>query len=477
MKRFFSILSFLMFALAVFGQEEMRIVDSLESTITQQEGREKVKTMMELSKAFFNFSFDDCVNWGELAIKEAHAMGFADLEADATSSLGEIYGDHSDNDFAQDYLRKAQLMHMSVGKEKEAINDLWLQAYYEQIVGNIDTAYAIYEKVMETSNRNKDSLLMAKALSNMAVILYQLQSFDRAEVSFLKSRDIYVSLKDSLMIMRIDANLAGLYMEWGNASKARMLFLDVMPKLEAAGDYWYLIMANKNYGQLFVKDYYDLDSASYYYGKAYAVVEFLESNNIVVPINSKVDLLVEMGNASYNNVHYNEAKVWYDKAFELAESSSYASGQMMACIGLGLVYSYLSEPSKSFYYLNLVDELESKSGISIAYSTIKAPLILNYARLGKFDKVESELKDFKEQFDGLRRENSDLYEQISSLQDEAQWLRSKYDTQDNKIETLYAQRNQYRLAFFGLLAIALFILVLFVAYKIVRKNRAKIEKG
>lgn len=477
MKRFFSILSFLMFALAVFGQEEMRIVDSLESTITQQEGREKVKTMMELSKAFFNFSFDDCVNWGELAIKEAHAMGFADLEADATSSLGEIYGDHSDNDFAQDYLRKAQLMHMSVGKEKEAINDLWLQAYYEQIVGNIDTAYAIYEKVMETSNRNKDSLLMAKALSNMAVILYQLQSFDRAEVSFLKSRDIYVSLKDSLMIMRIDANLAGLYMEWGKASQARALFLDVIPKLEDFGDYGWLIMVYKNYGQLFVKDYHDFDSASYYYGKAYSILEFLESNGISVEANSKVDLLVEMGNALYNDGDYKEAEEWYMKAFVLAESASYASGQMLACLGLGMVYSYLSKPVKSLYYLNMIDELESKSGITIAYSTIKLPLVLNYARLGKYDDMERELKDYKEEYDGLLRENNDLYDQISSIQEEAQWLQSKYETQNVKIEALQSQRDHYRLAFFGLLALTLFSLVLLIAYKIVGKNRVKKEKG
>ena len=58
MKRFLSIVSFLLLVLATYGQEEMRVVDSLESAIAQQEGRERVKTMMELSKAFFDFSFE-----------------------------------------------------------------------------------------------------------------------------------------------------------------------------------------------------------------------------------------------------------------------------------------------------------------------------------------------------------------------------------------------------------------------------------
>ena len=429
MKRFLSIVSFLLLVLATYGQEEMRVVDSLESAMAQQEGRERVKTMMELSKAFFDFSFDDCVDWGEKAIEESRRLGLTDLEGDATSFLGEFYGEHADNDLAQKYLRKARIIHLSVGKEKEAINDLWLQAYYEQVIGNIDTAYAIYEEVMENADRNKDSLLTAKALSNMAIIQYQLQNFDQAEVSFLKSRDIYVPLKDSFMIAKIDANLACLYMEWGNTSKARKLFLDVIPRIKAIGDYGLLITAYKNYGQLFVKDYYNFDSASFYFEKAY---------------------------------------------FEIAESSSYASGRILASVGLGLVYSYLSQPSRSLYYLNLIDELETKSGISIAYSTIKAPLIMNYARLGKYDAMESELKDFKEEYEGLLRENNDVYEQISSLQEDSRGLLQQYESQKEQTESLRSQRDQYRLAFFGLLAIVLFVTALLIAYKIVRKKRSKV---
>ena len=99
---------------------------------------------------------------------------------------------------------------------------------------------------------------------------------------------------------------------------------------------------------------------------------------------------------------------------------------------------------------------------------------MNYARLGKFDEMESELKDFKEEYEALQRENNDLYDQLSTLQDETQGLLSQYDSQNGQIQTLQSQRNHYRLAFFGLLAIVLFTLVLLVAYKIVRKKRTKV---
>ena len=475
MKRIFHIVIFLFFSSFVFAQDEIRVIDSLEGAMANQEGREKVLTMIELSKAFFDFSFDDCVDWSEKAIKEAKELGFIDLEADAICNLGMFYGDHADNDLAQEHLRKAYSIHSLIGKEKEASNDLWMQAYYEHVIGHIDTAFAIYEKVLEMADRTKDSLLKAKALRNVAVIKYQSLCFNEAEVSLKKSRDIFVSLKDTLMSLRIESDLAGVYMEWGNTIKAREIFLDVIPKIEAVGDYGLLITVYKNYGQLFVKENYSFDSASFYYGKAYSIIEFLESKGVDVDANHKVDLLIEMGNALYNDDNYKEAEDWYNKAFELAKSSSYASGQMMACVGLGLVYAYLSKPSKSLYYLNLIDELRLKSGNSIAYSTIKVPLIMNYARLGKFDEMESELKDFKEEYEALQRENNDLYDQLSALQNETQGLLQQYESQNDQIQTLQSQRNQYRLAFFGLLAIALFSVVLMIAYKIVRKKRVKIK--
>ena len=474
MKRLFNILILLFLTSFCFAQEETRVIDSLENVMAKQEGREKVETMMELSKAFFDFSFDDCIDWGEKAIVEARAQGLADIEADATFALGVMYGDHADNDLAQDYLKKAYLIHSSICKETEAANDLWKEAYYEQIIGNIDTAFILYKKVIEIAEKENDSPLMAKTLRNIAIIQYQLLDFNQSEVNFLKSREVYDSLKDTMSVVLVNANLACLYMEWGNVSKARKLFLDVVPKLEAACDLGSLIMVYKNYGQLFVKENHSFDSANFYYRKAYSIFELLDANGIEVPADSKVDLLVEMGNASYNDDKYKDAEEWFLKAFDLAKSSSYYSGQILACVGLGMVYSYLSNPVKSLYYLNLIDGLESKSGISIAYSTIKLPLILNYARLGKFDDVGRELKDFKEQYDGLLRENNDLYDQIGSLQNELQGLVQQYESQNDQIQTLQSQRDQYRLAFFGLLAIVLFALALVIAYKIVRKKRAKV---
>jgi septal ring factor EnvC (AmiA/AmiB activator) len=108
---------------------------------------------------------------------------------------------------------------------------------------------------------------------------------------------------------------------------------------------------------------------------------------------------------------------------------------------------------------------------------VRRALILDYARLGRFTEMEQELETLDEQRAALARENADIAEKNRNLQDDSEGLLRQYESQNEQIEILKAQRNHYRLAFFGLLAIALFIAVLFVAYKIVRKKRTKIEKG
>ena len=87
------------------------------------------------------------------------------------------------------------------------------------------------------------------------------------------------------------------------------------------------------------------------------------------------------------------------------------------------------------------------------------------------------IEGFEEDNVALMRENSDVYEQNRTLRYDAEDLLQRYDAQNFELEMLKSQRNQYRLAFFGLLAITLAALVLLVAYKIIRKNQAKNEKG
>ena len=94
MSRWINIFVFVLLAATGMSQET-HVVDSLQDVLATQEGREKVKTMMELTWEFYDISFDDCIAWGEKAKAEAKLLNQADLEAEANYTLGTQYAYHT----------------------------------------------------------------------------------------------------------------------------------------------------------------------------------------------------------------------------------------------------------------------------------------------------------------------------------------------------------------------------------------------
>ena len=479
MKKLYNILILMLLSSFSFAQEETRMIDSLESVMAKQEGREKVETMMELSKAFFDFSFDDCVDWSEKAIQLSQEIGDVELEADALYSLGINYGYHSDLDLAQIYLKTSLDLYQQSGNEDKAFESLWNLAYFELLLGNMDTAYVAFQKVFSVAEQRHDSLACAQANSNMAFIQYQRNDFDGAIKAYESSRDIYALLNDSLAVAESNLNLAIILGESGRMNKSRELFVKVIPELEAFQEKYLLLTAYKNYGMLFARDFINYDSASYYFEKALGCTELetLSRADRQTMDNTKADLLVEMGNVAVSRHDELLATDYFKEAFALAEKNKYHFGLMQAALSLGQLYAYQGEASLSLHYLEIYAEEAEKSGITMMESAAKKTFILDYARLGRFDEMKVELDALDEQKQALQRENNDVYDQLNTLQDETLGLLQQYESQNDQIQTLQSQRNQYRLAFFGLLAIALFALAVLIAYKIVRKKRANNVKG
>ena len=479
MKRLINILVFLCLSYTLTAQEETRVVDSLEGAMATQQGAERIKTMIRLSEAFYDVSFDDGIAWGEKAMRLSREMGDIELEAEAAYVLGSQYGDHKDLDLAKDYLKKAFILYEQAGDEEKVVDVLLQQAYCEWMLGNMDSACMELQEALSMAEPIHDEWACALAGFNLGAIKYQKDDFEGAIAEFKSCRNYYESFNDSVMLGIIDLNLATCYGECGRSGEAKKLFISVIPRLEALEVYDNLMVAYKNYGLLFMRDYINYDSACHYFNKALELttIEDLPSQDRQAMSNVKADVLAELGNVAYKRDEFQHAVEYYEEALALAERNRYHFGHMQALVGLGRLYAKQGKAAQSLHYLEQYADEKSQSGITMMDHEVRKALILDYARLGRYTEMEMELEKQEEQRASLLRENVDLYDQISSFQDETQWLLSKYETQNTKIETLQSQRDHYRLAFFGLLAIALFSLVLFVAYKIVCKNRVKNVKS
>ena len=477
MKKLLGILALLALSVPIFAQDETRVIDSLENAVATQDGRDKVLTMIELTWEFYDVSYDDCLDWGERAIKEAHRLGFADLEAKANYVLGIQYAYHADMDLAKDYLQRSYSQFVALGDTKNAFESLWNIATYELSYGSIDTAYQVYEMALPIAEQLNDTSARAYVLSNMGLIWFKRNDLDKALDYNREAKSLFESIGDDQRVCRMESNIAVVYMERDLVEEARKIYWNIYPRFEDYGDNYYAFLACKNLGTIYENSIIDFDSAVYYLQKAIDCGgkprPYME--NEVFLSNEKSAAYVELGNIMVKRGEWEEAIVTYKDALSLAENNGYYSGQMEACFGLIKVYSQLGQAATSLSYYQRYSEMEKASGIMHMRPSLMKPLVADYARLGRFDDMNAELDAFEENHTTLSREIADLYERNLDLENMTFDLLEQYRSQNDQIETLQSQRNHYRMAFFGLLSIAIFILFLLAAYKIVRKNKAKRE--
>jgi len=475
MKKWLNILVFTLFTSAVIAQDETHVIDSLQSVLATQEGREKVLTMIELTWEFYDFSFDDCIAWGEKAIKEAHDMELNDLEAKANYVLGLQYAHHADLDLAKEYLGQSYSQNMVIADTTNAFEALWSIASYELTLGSIDSAQMYYEKALQLAEMMKDNLSSAYVLGNMAIIYYEKGKTAASLDCNLKVRKIFSDLGDDETVMQIDANIATLYYETGKPLEAKKIYKQLLPKLEANEDFYLLQSTCMNLGSIFSHHIINYDSAMYYFEKSMyfadcQVEKHFDQNRMRV---LKSDVLSEMANISLERGDYERALKGYTEALNLAEKESYLSGQMMSCLGLGTVYSKLGQASKSMQYINRYFDIESKTGITKMRSASRVPTVLNYARLGQYNHLEAALHDMNDEYTALLRENTDLYDRNRELEETVTDLVTRMENQDLINDKQQNQLRQYRLLFFGCIAFALTLLFGWVAAKAVKHYFAR----
>lgn len=478
MSRWINILVLVLLAATGMSQET-RIVDSLQDVLATQEGCEKVKTMMELTWEFYDISFDDCIAWGEKAIKEANALGFDDLEAKANYVLGIQYAHHADLDLAKDYLRQSYALNETLTDTANMFEALWSMATYEMILGNVDSAIIVYDNALQLAEQLNDSLSCAYIFSNLAIICYRKDDFVAALDYCFQSRKISKELGMKQLEIQASTNIALIYSEIGKPLKAKNMFEELLPDLEAEDDYYVLQTTCKNLGSLYAHEIINYDSAMRYFEKSmyYAdcQVEKKIDQNLMRMLKS--DVLSEMAFVSHNRGNDEEALKNYSKALALAEKELYISGQMTACIGLGTIYAQMGKAKESMQFFDRFSELETMVDATTIRASIRLPLILDYARLGRYDDLETTLRDIDDERAALVRENADLYDRNRELEETVANLVAREAQQDEVLEVLETRSRQYRLAFFGCLGLVLAALLGWLSAKIVKQYFASHAKS
>jgi tetratricopeptide (TPR) repeat protein len=472
MKRLLILLVLCCLASLAVAQEEMRVVDSLRECLAHQEGTAKVVTMAELSRALYDFSFEDCISFGEAAVQEAKNLSDDDLTVWALVKLGKRYMDHYDFDLSHDCFEQAVsiINNQEGGVGPEILDLLNNRGRVELLMGDLEKALSTFTLALEVSELFEDKMNCADVINNMAYIYYQQDDIDKAMECFNDACQRYEQLQDTISVAQCENNISNIFVQRQQYDEAKSLLLKAIPVFEKYGDDASLAHAYQNLGTVYATGLVNLDSALVYLRKSIICAENVDDQITLIEDE------IELANVLKSLNRENEAIRLYQSALHSSEVMGYANGMMEAYKNIGIYYNETGDFTTSAVYLKRCMDLASEKGNYLYVNTVRPYLIADYARLGQLMEMKKELGLMNENYIGIINENNALSEELSSVLNETADLLADHDSQNNQIQTLQNERNHYRLAFFGLLAIVLFVVVLLIAYKIVRKNRSKSVK-
>ena len=469
MKRLTNILFFICLSFFGFAQEkDMFVIDSLQNVMVKQEGTSKVETMTELARALFSVSYDDCISMGEKAIVEAEKLRDEELLSWTHWKIGISFMNHYDFDLAYEHFEKALELLENKEDSEWLMYALDYKGRVEILMGELDLALSTFQRDLVVSENLGDEMNCADVINNMAYIYFQQDDFNKAMEDFNEARQRYERLHDTLSIAQCDNNISNIYVSWQQYDKALSILQEAIPVFERDGDEASLAHAYQNLGTVYAIGHVNLDSALVYLQKSIVYAE---------NVGDKITLVedeIELANVLKLLGRKSEAISLYQSALHSSEMMGYLNGKLEAYKNLGIHYNEVGDFTTSAVYLKRCMDLASEKGNQLYVNTVRPYLIADYARLGQLMEMKKELGLMHDNYLGIVNENNALSEELASLQYDMDGLLTQYESQNNQIETLQVQRNHYRLAFFGLLAIGLFFVVLFVAYKIVRKKRTKV---
>ena len=467
MKRLLNILVFFVLPFVAMAQLDTRVVDSLQAVMAKQEGKERVETMMELSRAFFDLSFDDCIWWGEKAIEEASRFGEDELVAKAYWKLGLRYLNHYEFDLALDSFNQALEILNDAGDCELLMDVLNYKGRVELFMGELDDAISTYQRTMKVSERLGDEMNCADVVNNMAYIYFQRNELDRSFDCFIDARHRYIQLLDTLSAAQCDNNISNIYVQRQQYEQAHSVLKKAIPLFEQYEDEASLAHAYQNLGTVFATGRVNLDSALYYLHKSIVCAE---------NVGDQITLIedeIELANVLKLLNREDEAINLYQSALHSSEAIGHANGILESYKNLGVYYNEKGDFTTSAVYLRRCMDLASEKGNLLYVNVVRPYLIADYARLGELLEMKKELGLMIDNYEGILNENNALDEELTKLREHTNGLLDQYESQSAQIESLQSERNQYRLAFFGLLALVIAAIVAFVLWRIIGKNQDK----
>ncbi len=386
----------------IWADRNIERIDSLHRLLEKRSGSERVETLLQISEAYRNISFDKTLEAGMDAIKEADRLGMAAEKARMYRSLGISAYFIGDYELAIQYFQSGFDAYEQAGDKSGMAACVHNMGTMNWELGNFPLAFEYYNQSIIFEEEIGNLVEVGTTLLQMGGLHYRQGEIDKAYDVYYRARLIFEEENDTLNIAEADFRMASCYWAWDDIDLAIETNIKA---LEVFIQYDYLERIAGTYNNLAL--IYNDNLANY----EMAVKYFQHAIEIRHRLGDFLSLALSQSNLgkAYTMMgQYDLASENLYKALNVFNLHKNAEGMTLVNYYLGIYYQRKGAYEKSTAYYSVSLELADQFSIHQYRTEIIKGQLQNYAAIGDFERFMLYFDLFSASFDSTVENLRDL---------------------------------------------------------------------
>ncbi|MFA9371753.1 MAG: ATP-binding protein [Labilibaculum antarcticum] len=254
-------------------------LDSLNNRYTKVSGQEKLETLLELSRAYWDTEPAKSIEIGGRALATAQSLEYDKEVVKAMYYLGTAYYIDNQYDNSLDYLLKAYRFAKNHDYEKELadISQKLATVYYQS--GKISKTYDYTQEANKIYEKLNDKVGLARCFNSFGVYYQSIKNYDKAIEYLQKGLDLGKEISHRAVVGELLNDIGSLYTEMGDTVKAIRTYREAVDYYKTNGPNHKTGVFELNMCELYLH-HNDLTKAKHHLEKGCLIAQQLKSKRL-----------------------------------------------------------------------------------------------------------------------------------------------------------------------------------------------------
>lgn len=255
-------------------------LDSLNNRYTKVSGQEKLETLLELSRAYWDTEPAKSIEMGDRALATAQSLEYDKEIVKAMYYVGTAYYIDNQYDNSLDYLLKAYRFAKNHNYEKELadISQQLATVYYQS--GKIRKTYDYTSEAIKVYEKLNDKVGIARCYNSFGVYYQSIKEYNKAIVYLQKGLSLGKEISHRPVVGELLNDIGSLYTEMGDTLKAIRTYREAVDYYKSNGPNHKTGVFELNMCELYLH-HNDLTKAKHHLEKGYIISKELKSKRLL----------------------------------------------------------------------------------------------------------------------------------------------------------------------------------------------------